>query len=214
MSGWVEEALRINQRFLTEVVERFAICPFAVGARKGGHVERRVIVDRERAPAEAAARALQVELEPRLEIEVALIIFPRLKLDCDAFDAFCAPLRGATSVFASAVFHPEARYSDESADRLVGFFRRSPDPTLQLVRTTVLEAARGERTDAKFMFDFSASGWAELERRQSVVPLSERIARDNRATFLREGAARLQTIYDDICADRARSYARLASFGG
>ena len=56
------------------------------------------------------------------------------------------------------------------------------------------------------MFDFSAAAWAELEKREHRLPTSERIARDNHALVVREGISTLQAIYDDIRADRQRSY--------
>src|SRR5262249_45279145 len=86
----------------------------------------------------------------------------------------------------------------------VGFFRRAPDPTLQLVRASVLDAVRGG--SGKFVFDFSPAAWAELKKREHRLPTSERIARDNHALLVQR-IGELQAIYDDIRADRDRSYA-------
>src|ERR671935_113825 len=41
----VHGVLRINERFLVEVVEALGLCPWAEGARKTGALRREVIVD-------------------------------------------------------------------------------------------------------------------------------------------------------------------------
>ena len=102
------------------------------------------------------------------------------------------------------MFHPDAPYELATPAQAVGLFRRAPDPTLQLVRQSVLQAVRG--ADGKMLFDFSAAAWAALKKREHRLPASERIARDNHAMVLKEGLSTLQAIYDDIRADRQRSY--------
>jgi hypothetical protein len=193
-----EEALRINARWIHEVVERFDICPFARPALDGGHVARRVLV----APDEA--RALVDEQARDENVEVALHVFPTVTMSAAAFDAWCAPLRAANPAFVTAVFHPDTPYELSTPAQAVGFFRRAPDPTLQLVRVSALDAVRGRA--GKFMFDFSPAAWAELKKREHRLPTSERIARDNHALVVRDGISTLQAIYDDIRADRDRSY--------
>jgi len=180
------------------VVERFSICPFAEPAMKAGTVARRVLAEPER------ARALIDELAADGKIEVALLIFPTVTMSAGEFDAWCAPLRAANAAFVAAVFHPETPYELGTAAQAVGFFRRAPDPTLQLVRLSVLDEVRGR--GGKFMFDFSPAAWAELKKREHRLPTSERIARDNHELVVREGISTLQAIYDDIRADRQRSY--------
>jgi hypothetical protein len=194
----VREALRINERWIHEVVERFSICPFAEPAMKAGTVARRVLAEPE------WARALIDELAADGKIEVALLIFPTVTMSAGEFDAWCAPLRAANAAFVAAVFHPETPYELGTAAQAVGFFRRAPDPTLQLVRVSVLDEVRGR--GGKFMFDFSPAAWAELKKREHRLPTSERIARDNHELVVREGISTLQAIYDDIRADRQRSY--------
>jgi hypothetical protein len=180
------------------VVERFAICPFAQPAMKAGTVARRVLDD------ENLARSVIDELAADEKIEVALLIFPSVTMSAAAFDQWCAPLRAAHPAFVAAVFHPDTPYELTTPAQAVGFFRRAPDPTLQLVRQSALEAVRG--TGGKMLFDFSAAAWAELAKREHRLPPSERIARDNHALLVREGISTLQAIYDDIRADRQRSY--------
>lgn len=153
-------------------------------------------------------------LERDEETQVAVLIYPRLELGPDAFDRHVSALReraGAACPFAMAMFHPEAPYGTDTPQRLVMFLRRSPDPTIQLVRFSALDAVRTASPGGKFLFDFSAAGWATLHKRGDAPGISERIARDNYELVMREGVARLQAIYDDIRADRARSYARFST---
>lgn len=180
------------------MVERFDICPFAAQSLAGGHVARRAVLRPD------DARALVDALAGDASVEVALLVFPTVTMSAAEFDAWCAPLRAANPAFVAAVFHPETPYELTTAAQAVGFFRRAPDPTLQLVRVSVLDAVRGR--GGKFMFDFSAAAWAELKKREHRLPTSERIARDNHERVVREGISTLQAIYDDIRADRDRSY--------
>ncbi|MDB4970323.1 MAG: hypothetical protein JWN44_6012 [Myxococcales bacterium] len=176
---------------------------------KAGAVARQVIGggdagDGDAVALAAAARAAIDALARDEKIEVALLIFPSVTMSAAAFDQWCAPLRAANPAFVAAVFHPETPYELATAAQAVGFFRRAPDPTLQLVRQSVLDALRG--AGGKMLFDFSAAAWAELKKREHRLPPSERIARDNHELLVREGVSTLQAIYDDIRADRERSY--------
>jgi hypothetical protein len=181
------------------VVLPFGICPFAAPALASGAVARRVLDGLDEAPAAIA------EYGADAAIEVALLIFPSLTLSAAEFDRACAPLRTSHRAFVAAVFHPETPYDAATPAQAVGFFRRAPDPTLQLVRADVLDRVRG--AGGKFLFDFSAAAWAELQKREQRLPPSERIARDNHR-LLGERLAALQAIYDDIAADREQAYRR------
>lgn len=179
---------------------RFGVCPFAEEALKQGQVERRVVLEPE------TAAALVDGLAQRRGVDVALLIFPTVTMSAAEFDVWCAPLRSANPAFAAAVFHPQTSYTTGTPAQAVGFFRRAPDPTLQLVRMSALQSVRGPyNSDGKFMFDFSAEAWSELKRREHRLPTSERIARDNHA-LLCDRIITLQAIHDDIAADRDRSY--------
>jgi hypothetical protein len=197
------------------VVEAFDFCPFARGARSSGQVAQRVLDG----PAPEVGHALEqiAELEAQPQTVIGLLIFPRLTVAAEGFDRFVHQLREADGArrkgrppFALAAFHPEGVWGDDTPDRMVMFFRRSPDPTIQLVRFSTLDAVKGpSRSDGKFLFDFSASGLAELERRANEVPLSDRIARTNFERARRD-LARVEAVLADIRADRDRSYARFA----
>jgi hypothetical protein len=210
---FTEEVLRINQRYLDEIVEAFDICPYARPAVQAGAVERRVILDED--PLEVIA-----ELEKNPATEIGLLIFPRFALDADAFDRFVNELRDRDKArrpppFAMAAFHPAGSFGTETPQRMIMFFRRSPDPTIQLVRFSALEAVkRGDRPGGKFLFDFSARGWAELSSRVDEKSVSERIGERNRETALREGLQRFEKIFAAIRADRDESYAKFGKPAG
>lgn len=182
------------------MVERFDVCPFALPAMKGDNVARHAL-DRfdEAAPIVDALAADE-------KIEVALLVFPTLTASYAEFDAACQPLRTRHPAFVAAVFHPATPYDATTPAQAVGFFRRAPDPTLQLVRQSVLQSVRGP--DGKFLFDYSPEAWAQLKKREHKLPTSERIARSNHA-LLAGRIGELEAIYRDIAADRAASYARV-----
>jgi hypothetical protein len=207
--GFVEEVLRINERYLVEFVERFGICPFAAATRTGGALHRRVV---ESAAVSAAQLVPLVDEAAATPASIALLILPRYPGSPDALDTLCNELRRLVeargpAVFALAPFHPDAPYSTASPRQLVLFFRRSPDPTLQLVRFSVLDEARRAAPSGKFLMPFTAQAFRELERRVDRS-LSDRIAGDNHARVITDGIEPIRAVLDDIRADRARSYAR------
>lgn len=209
MSSFVEEALRVNQRFLTEVVEAFGFCPWAAGARTSGALHRAVLLD------EDAELAVEQVLKLDERVLVAILIFPRFTGPPERFEELLLRVRtaeearrGGRSPFVTALFHPALRWSFDSPQQLVPFFRRSPDPAIQFVRFSSLESVRSGSPSGKFLFEASAAGWAELARRLQTVPVSDRIAQSNFDVVLRAGLARIEAIYADIAADRAKSYRR------
>ena len=213
-AAFVDEVLRINARYLDELIDAFSLCPYARPARAAGEIERRVLADEEPALADSLEAIAAVEHDAR--VQIALLIYPRLAIDFERFDAFVSELRGADQArrtgrapFALAPFHPAAKYGTHTAAQHVMFFRRAPDPTIQLVRFSAIDAVKGHsREGGKFLFEWNARGWAELEKRVEKRGVSERIADDNFARAGAGGLARMQAVLDDIRADRARSYAR------
>lgn len=211
--GFIAEVLRIQERYAVEVIERFNLCPWARKVREAGEVERPVLLQRDADPAPTLALIRALEAQPR-PAPVAIVTYPRLAIDPRAFDEFASRVRqadqarhGGKPVYVSASFHPDYPLDARSPARLVPFFRRSPDPSLQLVRLEVLEEARGRR-QGKFLFDYTPEGWRELLQRSSARSIPERIAEENQATFERETVAVFEAIYRDIRDDRARAYAR------
>lgn len=226
---FVDEVLRVNQRYLTEVVEGFDFCPYARGAREAHQVERRVVLAADEDEARRGCVAAIEELEPAPGVVIGLLILPRLDVGPEAFDRFVNRVREDDQVarrtgagrraapadpsvaagFALAGFHPFAPYDTGTPDRLVMLLRRSPDPTIQLVRFSALAAVKGSQPSGKkFLFHFNAGALAELAKRAELRSPSEKIAQANFATVAREGEPRIRAVLDQIRADRDASYAR------
>jgi hypothetical protein len=211
LSDLEAEALRVHERFLVEVIEKLGLCPWAEGTRRAGQLRRVVMLHED--PARAADAVLSLDDS----VLVGILIWPRFLDGPERFELLVAELRrieearrGARSPFVTAVFHPRLAYSTESPDRLVPLFRHSPDPSLQLIRHAAMEQVRSAGpSSGEFLFDGSARAWAELERRERELPVSERIARDNAATVEKHGVEWLLERYREIAADRDAAYARL-----
>jgi hypothetical protein len=214
----VREVLRINQRFNTEVIEVNNICPYARGARKGGRVDRRVLLQRDSEIDAALAAITAVEAGPQ-DVEVALLIFPCMDVTPREFEHFNQRLRAASTErsggrppFVHAVFHPDFPCDRRSPDALVSFFRKSPDPTIQLVRYASLEDIRGEQGRGTLVVDVTRIDWSKLH--ELVQPsVTDRITQANHAFVSEHGPEILEQLYEAIREDRARSYARFAALG-
>jgi hypothetical protein len=195
------EALRLNARYVNEVVLAWDLCPWAGKAFVSGQVRQRVLLAEEPAPEDVLP--VLDELDAASEIAIGLVIFPRLVTRAAAFDAFAERVRradharrpdAATSPpapsFLVAAFHPEAGAGAPETfatpPQLVSFVRRTPDPTLQLVRTSVLRRATGEGPR-----------------------VSDDVTRRNFEAVSARGAAALDAVLREIRRDRDESYARL-----
>jgi len=128
------EALRVNTRYLDEVVVAWRLCPFAERALADGRVRRWVLPAARPALADVQACVEEMAAEP--DAIIGLCIFPRAELSAAAFDSFAETVRRGERArrFLLAAFHPFASTSFSTAPELVSFVRRTPDPTLQLVR--------------------------------------------------------------------------------
>jgi hypothetical protein len=211
------EALRVYERYATEVVEALGFCPWAQRAREEGRV--RPLVLTVQAPEPAAALEALAGLEASESVEIGLLIFPRMPLDRRAFARFVAELREADTArhdgrrppFALADFHPEVAADTRSPERLVPFIRRSPDPTVQAVRHSALSSVRLSDDSGTRFVDPSRllDGPLETLLQLPGEPLSRRVARANLRTVEGLGVARVRALTDAIIADRDRSYGRL-----
>lgn len=208
------EALRVYRRYQREVVEALNLCPWAERARLEGRVTERVLLQRS-AESQLSLRAIR-ELEAMPEIEIALLIFPQLPLDLRAFERFVAELREADEAqwplgavpFAAAAFHPRALRTSDAPERLIPYIRRSPDPTIQLVRRAVLDRMRQGPAEGTHFIDLNNFSLEDLPR-PDQKPLRARIASSNAETLSAYGFARFDALIADILLDRDASYARL-----
>jgi hypothetical protein len=155
-------------------------------------------------------------LEQQPEIEIGLLIFPILRVSRHELEQVTAELveadrerRGLESApFALAAFHPDAEPNTQHAERLIPFLRRSPDPTLQLVRISALDRVRAGSQEGTAFVDVTKLDLSKLPTKKPMS-LRERIARANLRTVERAGIQEVERILLDICRDRAESYERL-----
>ena len=200
-----ERVLARNDRYLREFVEALHLCPYAKRCREEGKLQRRVIRRRE----EALAAIREIEAMPADAVEVALLIFPEEPAEGEesarAFEAFCAELR--EQMFAShpgqapfycVAFHPDLPRDLLDANRAVRFIRRSPDPTLQLVRASILVRVRGDGGGGSRYVDTSLLSLEQAMALLSPASLAERIGEANLATLQREGPDRLELLLSSL----------------
>ena len=209
------EALRVYRRYMLEVVEGFTLCPWAAAARRDGHVLEHVFLAENQADPQQSL-ALLASLAGQLRIDIALFIYPDLELDRLGFESFVRTLRErdaaryevGTIPFAMAAFHPEARADLKDPERLIPFLRRTPDPTIQVVRRSALDRVRGNSQEGTSFFDLADLGTLPLPQKEPLS-LRRRIAQANLETTLEVGVTTLEALFQDIRRDRDQSYARL-----
>jgi hypothetical protein len=210
------ETRRLNERYVVEIVERFGLCPWADRARREGRVETLVFDQTDPGLFDPTLDAMHA-LAPRTACDVALFIYPQIGLNRLDFEHFARKLRALDAArhapgqipFAMAAFHPNASPVLADPDRLVPFLRRTPDPTLQLVRESTLSRLRGDVHGTSFY------GPAVFVRNATSQPapepdVRERIAQANFDTVSRVGVETLEAVFDDILRDRDETRARLA----
>lgn len=211
----VAEALRLCDRYVNEIVLAFGLCPWAEAVVRSGALGRWVLPAPDPSPrdclaaidawttttgdlAEAGDRAAAGPRAGgrRPAVEVGFVILPRRAGSRGAFDSFAEAVRRADRArrtpdeavpFVIAAFHPEGAPTFRGPPQLVSFLRRTPDPTLQLVRADL------------------------LDRVKIVAPgVSDQIAVRNFATLGdAASAARFEAVVRLIRADRDAAYARL-----
>jgi hypothetical protein len=152
------ESLRLCERYVREVVLAFGLCPWAEPALRQGRVARRVFRGGDVEPDSVlpAIDALEATgVEPSLDI--GLFLFPDHTGGWVAFDAFADRVRradrarrcpGAAPAFFVAAFHPDGPEALPGPNRLTFFLRRSPDPMLQLVRSSTMDRLKSHQPNA------------------------------------------------------------------
>jgi hypothetical protein len=190
-------ALARNDRYLREFVEALELCPFARRCRETGRLARRVL--RGGRPGEATASVVR-ELEATAEeqVEVALLIYPELEGGVRALEDLRDEVRRSLRLFHCVAFHPELPMDLSDENRAVSFLRRSPDPTLQLVRIATLDRVRSGRPAGSVYLDPSKLSADELRSLQPALTVSEQIARANLRTLQRHDAARLASLLAEL----------------
>lgn len=208
------ETLRLHERYQQEVVEAFNLCPWAKSARMTGNTvpwvdDGRPLLD-------------QLGDAARSSAEVLFLIVPIYTGDRAAFSDLVATLiaedaktyRDSSPPFAMAAFHPESlpvSASELSAETLIPHLRRSPNPTIQLVRLDALERVRqGEPAGTSFI-DPSQLDLSNLPTKLTAErpSLRHRISSANHATARGPKGPQLEAALADILEDRRRTHARL-----
>ncbi len=203
------EALRVYARYVEEFVEAHSLCPWASRARLEGHVKPRVVMTADGSFDEAVSAVRELSADEN--IHVALLIFPRLSISRVEFERFTSALRelDEDKKMAMAPFHPDAQPDLSSAERCVAFVRRSPDPTIQLVRLSILAEVRRPSDEGTAFMDPSAMDLRAFLARPPKPPLHERVANANLATLRALPADHAVELLDDIRRDRDAAYARV-----
>lgn len=205
-----------------EVVERFGFCPWAHAARTSSSAPVRVVFSMNHDDFDESLAHLNALCHAPPEFDVALLLYPLLDLDRLGFEDFVRRLRTRSEadvrdlgVFAMAAFHPHAAADLSHPDRLVPFVRRSPDPTLQLVRKTALSAIKGLDFGTQFV-DISALSLGALSAlaEPRAKPVRQRIAEQNLATVCDVGPASIEAVLDDVFRAREAAHDALLNRHG
>jgi hypothetical protein len=196
-------ALQRNDRYLHQFVEALHLCPYAKRCRESGKLHRRVLFSQD--PEEVLAQVRSVEALPADSVEVALLIFPDAPANglesARDFDEFASDLRnrildapGGDPPFYCVAFHPDLPRDLLDAHRAVQFIRRSPDPTIQLVRASVLKAVRAGDDGGTRVVDPGKLTLEQLMAISSPLSLADRIAEANLTALQREGPDRIEAL--------------------
>ncbi|MEZ4399052.1 MAG: DUF1415 family protein [Kofleriaceae bacterium] len=183
-------------RRYVDVVARFDLCPWAAPALAKGEVWITACdqADLEDALARFAATPAAV---------VGLVVVPGFTGTLAALRRLRGELceRPIGRTVALAEFHPDAPLDDASAQRLIPYLRRSPDPMLQAVRhETLAHLRRGGTTMAAELQAAVLAGHPV----PPVRDIGDQIADANLATLRRDGAA-LAAALDALISQRRAS---------
>ena len=196
------EAIRLHDRYQLELIERFALCPWAKHAREANRTQTHVLLDTPCVPDELAPVLERWDTDQ--SVDVAFVITPKFGDGPEAFARWAASLAALLDDrFLSALFHPGV---DQTAGS-VRFFRQTPDPTVQLVRRARLEEVRAQ--DPPHYKDIFTLNIKDLQADRAPKTVAASVIEHNQRVLDREGRDTLQAILDDIYADRDRTYAEL-----
>jgi hypothetical protein len=213
---WIHEAERLYRRYQLEIVESCGLCPWAERARVSGKFRIRVLLQADPRATEGATRVIdELMADPRAE--VAVLVYPRLRLERLAFERFVAEVRDVDAKrhplgaipYVFAAFHPLASPDSSDAERMIPFLRRTPDPTIQLLRSDVLEKVRSSTPQGTQFVDIRAIERLDADPKEPAVSLRQRIARTNLATVERIGVQEVSGRMDAIVQDRVGTYREL-----
>jgi hypothetical protein len=214
--------LEVYERYAVEVVERFGFCPWARSARTSNLVGLHVIFSSDPDDFDESLALLSELCGAPARSDVALFIYPLLDVDRLGFEDYARRLRKRAEqatppldAFATAAFHPSAEADLSHPDKLVPYVRKSPDPTLQLLRNTALSGIKGLAQGTEFL-DISALSIEDLTALRTPPPkaLRERIAEENLTAVRNVGPALIDATFADIARAREAAHERLFALYG
>lgn len=181
----VQAALSRNDRYLQEFIEALAICPYARSCRETGRLHREVQLDSAPDADKLAAHIVALQDVLAADIEVGLIIMPHVVMAARDFERFVSQVqriyqqgqqaKGLSVAFFVVAFHPDLPMILHNHNVAVRFMRRSPDPTIQLVRPEAIERVRGERPAEVVSRQIAETGWKTVNE-TGPEKLSEKLA--------------------------------------
>jgi hypothetical protein len=217
-----EQVIRLNRRYLVEVVEQFGLCPWARSTRENGELAVSVVCG----PAGKTARhgqfgdaglpasvidhacddGARMLNDPHIKLAIVIIV----DVNCDRIAhrdlRNLATKRVSTAGIAD--FHPDAGLDLTNPARLVASLRRAPDPFLQFVPFAMLDAVRGtpqtvdRAQQIALMLGQGSMVAAKLDIADAIAARNfERVNADAGAAFA--------AIVADIAHDRDTTYLRL-----
>jgi hypothetical protein len=207
-----EAAIRMFRIYVERFVEPLGICPWAAPARRDGRVRERVVLSATPIVDDALAAMRTLDAH----VEIGILIFPRVTLDRAEWARFVAHVREADTIraFAMAEFHPEAPAALEPSGKFVSFLRRTPDPTIQLVRQSALERVReGDDQGSGFFDPQMLDALLAKALEPARPPLHDRVEKHNRETIAEQGLERIARLLDEIRRERDVLYASIETRG-
>lgn len=202
------EAVRVYQRYAAEVVEAFGLCPWAKRARMDGRVRVDAFLDNQ--PDDAALMAAIHAVSAAEHVDIGLAVWPNWRVEFDEFRDRVAVIireldRDGVSPITLAAFHPDAALDTSNPRKLVPYLRRTPDPTIQVVKRAVIASVtRGPETFVSPERQAAFLAGAPLVLREST---SDQVASTNLESVAGGAAESLATVIADIKADRDAAYA-------
>lgn len=187
-----------SDRYLREVVEEHNLCPYARPSRENGMIRTQLLRGTDVAAALVTAMAELQRTDPS-QFEAALLVAPDYpgtaaeweRLSRDATDQVAANLHaeGLEPSMYAVAFHPDLAYATDSPEKLVGLLRHTPDPTVQLVRRSLVDRIRGTRGEASYLdvseLETPEEALAALEAMHGGISVAQHISRANYATWQR-----------------------------
>jgi hypothetical protein len=209
------ETLRLYRRYQLEIVEALNLCPWAKRSRLEGHVRERVYL--ESAPAVEDLLPQLDDWSADASVEIGLMLFPTLEVNRSDFEQFATATMAADARrhhltspdFVLAAFHPDAPLNRATRETLIPFWRRTPDPTLQVVRVSALERVRrGESSGTQFV----ELATLDLTALKAPTPpaLRERVAQSNLETLEQIGWEKATRMIEAIHLDHRQTRGRLS----